>query len=110
MIELICTKAIDTPRWLGLGVTGTVFEIVEMVVEEARGVGCAEAVVSWLMGVVSGRNLGCPHRSSLLCRALASSTSDVMTQEALDHRIHLVRYFQLVEVSGTDGPAIHNGR
>jgi len=36
--------------------------------------------------------------------------SDMMTQEALDHRIHLVRYLQLVEVAGTDGPAIHHGR
>jgi hypothetical protein len=33
-----------------------------------------------------------------------------MAQEALNHRIHLVSYLQLVEVAGPDGSAMHDGR
>ena len=33
-----------------------------------------------------------------------------MAQEGLDHRVHLVGYFQLVEVARTHGPAIDDGR
>ena len=47
---------------------------------------------SRLGGVGAGRDIGPPHHGPLLCRVPAAPASDVMTQEALNHRSHLVRH------------------
>jgi hypothetical protein len=43
-------------------------------------------------------------------RAPAAPASDVMAQEALDHRVHLVGHLELVEDAPSDGPTMHDGR
>jgi hypothetical protein len=48
--------------------------------------------------------------SPLLRRAPAAPASDVVAQEALDHRVHLVGHLQLAEDTRSDGPAMHDGR
>jgi hypothetical protein len=62
------------------------------------------------LGVGSGRNTALSHHRALPRRVPATPVSNVMAQEALDHRVHLVRYFQLVEVARTHGPAIYDSR
>lgn len=48
--------------------------------------------------------------SLVLSRTPASPASDVMAQEALDHRIHLSGHLKLVEVASTDSPAMDDSR
>ena len=40
----------------------------------------------------------------------ASGPSDVMPQKGLDHCVHLIGNFELIEMSGTDSPAIDDAR
>ena len=64
------------------------------------------------LGVGSGREAGLSHPSPLRCRAPASTTprSDVMAQEGLNYRVHLVGHLELIEVARPHGPAIDHRR
>jgi len=59
-------------------------------------------------GLWKGHRL--PHDRSLLRRAPTPPIPAAMAEEALNHRIHLVMHLKLVEVAGTEGLAIHDGR
>jgi hypothetical protein len=43
-------------------------------------------------------------------RPAAAPATDVMTQEALAHRVHLVGHLGQAKVARPDGPALHDGR
>lgn len=44
------------------------------------------------------------------CTRLSLITSDVMAQEAFDHRVHLLRHLELAEVAPANGPTIDDSR